>query len=90
MMTSVGGNRARTNWDQTQGQTQSQTQHKQRPQVTPSQPLPTVGGCRLPHYRLFTYPSFIYRLVTEQNVHKSISIHCFFPLVTGYDLHSRS
>lgn len=31
MMTSVGTNRARGNWEQTQ--TQSQTQHKQRPQV---------------------------------------------------------
>uniref|UniRef100_A0A8C5B771 Ubiquitin associated protein 2-like n=1 Tax=Gadus morhua TaxID=8049 RepID=A0A8C5B771_GADMO len=37
MMTSVGGNRARSNWDQTQGQTQSQTQHKQRPQATAEQ-----------------------------------------------------
>lgn len=33
MMTSMGGNRARGNWEQTQSQTQSQTQHKQRPQV---------------------------------------------------------
>lgn len=33
MMTSMGGNRARGSWEQTQGQTQSQTQHKQRPQV---------------------------------------------------------
>lgn len=31
MMTSVGTNRARGSWEQTQ--TQSQTQHKQRPQV---------------------------------------------------------
>ncbi|KAM6959127.1 ubiquitin-associated protein 2-like isoform 3-T4 [Aplochiton taeniatus] len=37
MMTSVGGNRARINWEQTQGQTQSQTQHKQRPQATAEQ-----------------------------------------------------
>lgn len=38
MMTSVGGSRARSNWEQTQGQTQSQSQHKQRPQVnSPSQ-----------------------------------------------------
>ncbi|CAL8298120.1 unnamed protein product [Lota lota] len=37
MMTSVGGNRARGNWEQTQGQTQSQTQHKQRPQATAEQ-----------------------------------------------------
>lgn len=29
----MGGNRARGSWEQTQGQTQSQTQHKQRPQV---------------------------------------------------------
>lgn len=29
----MGGSRARGNWEQTQGQTQSQTQHKQRPQV---------------------------------------------------------
>ncbi|KAG7276433.1 LOW QUALITY PROTEIN: hypothetical protein CRUP_014092 [Coryphaenoides rupestris] len=33
MMTSVGGNRARGNWEQTQ----SQTQHKQRPQATAEQ-----------------------------------------------------
>ncbi|KAF3834067.1 hypothetical protein F7725_025271 [Dissostichus mawsoni] len=37
MMTSMGGNRARGSWDQTQGQTQSQTQHKQRPQATAEQ-----------------------------------------------------
>ncbi|XP_056154082.1 ubiquitin-associated protein 2-like isoform X2 [Lampris incognitus] len=37
MMTSVGGNRARGSWEQTQGQTQSQTQHKQRPQATAEQ-----------------------------------------------------
>uniref|UniRef100_A0A3Q4HK33 Ubiquitin associated protein 2-like n=1 Tax=Neolamprologus brichardi TaxID=32507 RepID=A0A3Q4HK33_NEOBR len=37
MMTSMGGNRARGNWEQTQGQTQSQTQHKQRPQATAEQ-----------------------------------------------------
>ncbi|CAB1321155.1 unnamed protein product [Coregonus sp. 'balchen'] len=38
-MTSVGGNRARGSWEQqTQtGQTQSQTQHKQRPQATAEQ-----------------------------------------------------
>ncbi|KAK0136401.1 Ubiquitin-associated protein 2-like [Merluccius polli] len=36
-MTTVGGNRARGNWEQTQGQTQSQTQHKQRPQATAEQ-----------------------------------------------------
>ncbi|KAM8986327.1 ubiquitin-associated protein 2-like isoform 12-T15 [Ara ararauna] len=35
MMTSVGTNRARVNWEQTQ--TQSQTQHKQRPQATAEQ-----------------------------------------------------
>ena len=77
MMTSVGGNRARSNWDQTQGQTQSQTQHKQRPQVTLSQPLPTVGSGWLPHSQWFTYPSFIYKLVTETHVHKSIFIQFF-------------
>uniref|UniRef100_A0A7N5ZSY3 UBA domain-containing protein n=1 Tax=Anabas testudineus TaxID=64144 RepID=A0A7N5ZSY3_ANATE len=37
MMTSMGGNRARSSWEQTQGQTQSQTQHKQRPQATAEQ-----------------------------------------------------
>ncbi|XP_067112028.1 ubiquitin-associated protein 2-like isoform X9 [Osmerus mordax] len=37
MMTSVGGNRARGSWEQTQGQTQSHTQHKQRPQATAEQ-----------------------------------------------------
>uniref|UniRef100_A0A1A7XLU9 Ubiquitin associated protein 2-like n=1 Tax=Iconisemion striatum TaxID=60296 RepID=A0A1A7XLU9_9TELE len=37
MMTSMGGNRVRGNWEQTQGQTQSQTQHKQRPQATAEQ-----------------------------------------------------
>ncbi|XP_037549248.1 ubiquitin-associated protein 2-like [Nematolebias whitei] len=37
MMTSMGGNRARGNWEQTQSQTQSQTQHKQRPQATAEQ-----------------------------------------------------
>uniref|UniRef100_A0A672T9U1 Ubiquitin-associated protein 2-like n=1 Tax=Sinocyclocheilus grahami TaxID=75366 RepID=A0A672T9U1_SINGR len=37
MMTSVGGSRARGNWEQTQGQTQSQSQHKQRPQATAEQ-----------------------------------------------------
>ncbi|XP_040910121.1 ubiquitin-associated protein 2-like isoform X2 [Toxotes jaculatrix] len=37
MMTSMGGNRARGTWEQTQGQTQSQTQHKQRPQATAEQ-----------------------------------------------------
>ncbi|XP_051519632.1 ubiquitin-associated protein 2-like isoform X5 [Myxocyprinus asiaticus] len=37
MMTSVGGNRTRGNWEQTQGQTQSQSQHKQRPQATAEQ-----------------------------------------------------
>ncbi|XP_030266669.1 ubiquitin-associated protein 2-like isoform X4 [Sparus aurata] len=37
MMTSMGGNRARGSWEQTQGQTQSQTQHKQRPQATAEQ-----------------------------------------------------
>ncbi|NXO13538.1 UBP2L protein, partial [Oriolus oriolus] len=35
MMTSMGTNRARGNWEQTQ--TQSQTQHKQRPQATAEQ-----------------------------------------------------
>ncbi|XP_069074239.1 ubiquitin-associated protein 2-like isoform X14 [Pleurodeles waltl] len=35
MMTSVGANRARGSWEQTQ--TQSQTQHKQRPQATAEQ-----------------------------------------------------
>ncbi|XP_042747476.1 ubiquitin-associated protein 2-like, partial [Lagopus leucura] len=35
MMTSVGTNRARGSWEQTQ--TQSQTQHKQRPQATAEQ-----------------------------------------------------
>nr|XP_046273055.1 ubiquitin-associated protein 2-like isoform X2 [Scatophagus argus] len=37
MMTSMGGSRARGSWEQTQGQTQSQTQHKQRPQATAEQ-----------------------------------------------------
>ncbi|KAM6903189.1 ubiquitin-associated protein 2-like isoform 3-T4 [Lycodopsis pacificus] len=37
MMTSMGGNRARGSWEQTPGQTQSQTQHKQRPQATAEQ-----------------------------------------------------
>ncbi|XP_062385069.1 ubiquitin-associated protein 2-like isoform X7 [Sardina pilchardus] len=37
MMTSVGGSRARSNWEQTQGQTQNQSQHKQRPQATAEQ-----------------------------------------------------
>ncbi|XP_017163084.1 ubiquitin-associated protein 2-like isoform X2 [Poecilia reticulata] len=37
MMTSMGGNRARGSWEPTQGQTQSQTQHKQRPQATAEQ-----------------------------------------------------
>ncbi|KAF7670084.1 hypothetical protein LDENG_00056610 [Lucifuga dentata] len=37
MMTSMGGNRARGSWEQTQGQTHSQTQHKQRPQATAEQ-----------------------------------------------------
>nr|XP_020479432.1 ubiquitin-associated protein 2-like isoform X2 [Monopterus albus] len=37
MMTSMGGNRARGSWEQTQGQTQSQIQHKQRPQATAEQ-----------------------------------------------------
>ncbi|XP_068603006.1 ubiquitin-associated protein 2-like isoform X5 [Brachionichthys hirsutus] len=37
MMTSMGGNRSRGSWEQTQGQTQSQTQHKQRPQATAEQ-----------------------------------------------------
>nr|XP_015829162.2 ubiquitin-associated protein 2-like isoform X1 [Nothobranchius furzeri]XP_054601127.1 ubiquitin-associated protein 2-like isoform X1 [Nothobranchius furzeri] len=37
MMTSMGGNRVRGSWEQTQGQTQSQTQHKQRPQATAEQ-----------------------------------------------------
>ncbi|XP_034017401.1 ubiquitin-associated protein 2-like isoform X2 [Thalassophryne amazonica] len=37
MMTSMGGNRARGSWEQTQGQTPSQTQHKQRPQATAEQ-----------------------------------------------------
>ncbi|XP_051728058.1 ubiquitin-associated protein 2-like isoform X2 [Ctenopharyngodon idella] len=37
MMTSVGGSRPRGNWEQTQGQTQSQSQHKQRPQATAEQ-----------------------------------------------------
>lgn len=37
MMTSVGGSRTRGNWEQTQGQTQSQSQHKQRPQATAEQ-----------------------------------------------------
>ncbi|XP_070702098.1 ubiquitin-associated protein 2-like isoform X1 [Pempheris klunzingeri] len=37
MMTSMGGNRPRGSWEQTQGQTQSQTQHKQRPQATAEQ-----------------------------------------------------
>ena len=47
MMTSMGGNRARGNWEQTQGQTQSQTQHKQRPQVSsPSPPVP-LPRCKI-------------------------------------------
>uniref|UniRef100_A0AAV2KBN3 UBA domain-containing protein n=1 Tax=Knipowitschia caucasica TaxID=637954 RepID=A0AAV2KBN3_KNICA len=33
----MGGNRARGSWEQTQGQTQSQTPHKQRPQATAEQ-----------------------------------------------------
>lgn len=33
----MGGSRARGSWEQTQGQTQSQTQHKQRPQATAEQ-----------------------------------------------------
>ncbi|XP_059411895.1 ubiquitin-associated protein 2-like isoform X6 [Carassius carassius] len=37
MMTSLGGSRTRGNWEQTQGQTQSQSQHKQRPQATAEQ-----------------------------------------------------
>uniref|UniRef100_A0AAY4D9Z7 UBA domain-containing protein n=1 Tax=Denticeps clupeoides TaxID=299321 RepID=A0AAY4D9Z7_9TELE len=37
MMTSVGGSRARGSWEQTQGQTQSHAQHKQRPQATAEQ-----------------------------------------------------
>uniref|UniRef100_A0A673LL43 UBA domain-containing protein n=1 Tax=Sinocyclocheilus rhinocerous TaxID=307959 RepID=A0A673LL43_9TELE len=37
MMTSVGGSRTRGNWEQTQGQTPSQSQHKQRPQATAEQ-----------------------------------------------------
>ncbi|XP_056596987.1 ubiquitin-associated protein 2-like isoform X4 [Triplophysa dalaica] len=37
MMTSVGGSRTRGNWEQTPGQTQSQSQHKQRPQATAEQ-----------------------------------------------------
>ncbi|XP_030044030.1 ubiquitin-associated protein 2-like isoform X5 [Microcaecilia unicolor] len=37
MMTSVGTTRARGTWEQTQIQTQSQTQHKQRPQATAEQ-----------------------------------------------------
>ncbi|XP_030644625.1 ubiquitin-associated protein 2-like [Chanos chanos] len=37
MMTSVGGNRSRGNWEQTQGQTQNPSQHKQRPQATAEQ-----------------------------------------------------
>ncbi|XP_055013652.1 ubiquitin-associated protein 2-like isoform X4 [Boleophthalmus pectinirostris] len=37
MMTSMGGNRARGSWEQTQGQTQSQTPHKQRLQATAEQ-----------------------------------------------------
>ncbi|KAG9345379.1 hypothetical protein JZ751_009926, partial [Albula glossodonta] len=37
MMTSVGSSRARGSWEQTQMQTQSQTQHKQRPQATAEQ-----------------------------------------------------
>ncbi|XP_051948678.1 ubiquitin-associated protein 2-like isoform X2 [Xyrauchen texanus] len=37
MMTSVGGSRTRGNWEQMQGQTQSQSQHKQRPQATAEQ-----------------------------------------------------
>ncbi|XP_032391336.1 ubiquitin-associated protein 2-like isoform X5 [Etheostoma spectabile] len=37
MMTSMGGNRVRGSWEQTQVQTQSQTQHKQRPQATAEQ-----------------------------------------------------
>ncbi|XP_066577635.1 ubiquitin-associated protein 2-like isoform X7 [Amia ocellicauda] len=37
MMTSVGSSRARGNWEQTQTQTHSQTQHKQRPQATAEQ-----------------------------------------------------
>ncbi|KAK7898901.1 hypothetical protein WMY93_019754 [Mugilogobius chulae] len=36
-MTSMGGNRARGSWEQTQGQTQTQTPHKQRPQATAEQ-----------------------------------------------------
>ncbi|KAI1885947.1 hypothetical protein AGOR_G00209000 [Albula goreensis] len=37
MMTSVGSSRPRGSWEQTQMQTQSQTQHKQRPQATAEQ-----------------------------------------------------
>ncbi|KAJ8335155.1 hypothetical protein SKAU_G00407940 [Synaphobranchus kaupii] len=37
MMTSVGSNRARGSWEQTQSQTQSQTAHKPRPQATAEQ-----------------------------------------------------
>lgn len=45
MMTSMGGNRARGSWEQTQGQTQSQTQHKQRPQVPLTQLLSQSPAC---------------------------------------------
>lgn len=45
MMTSMGGNRARGSWEQTQGQTQSQTQHKQRPQVPSAGHLSQSPAC---------------------------------------------
>lgn len=41
----MGGNRARGSWEQTQGQTQSHTQHKQRPQVT-TDPAPVPESRR--------------------------------------------
>lgn len=41
----MGGNRARSSWEQTQGQTQSQTQHKQRPQVPTLAPPHTQARC---------------------------------------------
>lgn len=41
----MGGNRARGSWEQTQGQTQSQTQHKQRPQVPLTQLLSQSPAC---------------------------------------------
>lgn len=43
----MGGNRARGSWEQTQGQTQSQTQHKQRPQVPSFPPPVTLPRCTM-------------------------------------------